>query len=188
MSGFQKRGARLGSRGLTLLQTALVALTVLWAGEAAAQFTNHTIGFDVGYLSIDRSVGAESGPVLGLESTLYIESGFDLYFRVLAGIHKEVNGEKQNAIGFFPGMGVRYLFSEEDVRPYLGASLTYLQFFGAATLPTTLRVAVSPFAGLEIYVQSNTAIGFQAEYQRIIELNGNGGNAFGFLGRVSWGF
>jgi hypothetical protein len=108
----------LSKRSLLLrLQPALLlSLTLLWGTEAFAQFANHGIGFSAGYLTIDRSVGAGSGPVLGLESTLYIENGFDLYFRAMAGIHKDLATDK-NAVGLFPALGVRYLLSEEQLRP-----------------------------------------------------------------------
>ena len=182
-----RRTARHGSRLSALTRPLLVLLVTFWAGDALAQFTNNTIGFQAGYLGIANPIKVKSGPVLGLESTLYLESGFDLVFRVLGGVHKDRVTEK-NAIGFFPSIGIRYLFSEEVLRPYFGLNLSYLQFFGADSMPTTLRVAFTPALGFEYYFQSNTAFGLQGEYQYVLDLNEDGGSAFAGVARISWGF
>lgn len=170
----------------SLCQLGLAAAVLLSASGARAQFANHAIGFQAGYLAIDRAVGAGGGPVLGIESNLYIENGFELTFRVLGGIHEEIVSSK-NAVGFFPALGVRYLLAEDSLRPYVGASLAFMHFFGSDILPGAL-FAFSPFAGLEFFVDSSTAVAIQGEYQRLLVLNGNGGNAFAGLARISWGF
>jgi outer membrane protein len=175
---------RVGIRAAVPL--ALGTLALLVSSEARGQFANHSIGFAAGYAVIDPQVRAGSGLVLGVESTLYLEAGFDLYFRVLAGIHKDLVSDT-NAVGFFPGIGIRYLFSEDFVRPYVGVGLAFMHFFASANLPSAL-FAASPFLGIEYFFDNNAAVGIQGEYQRILVLNGPGGNAFAGFARVAWSF
>jgi outer membrane protein len=166
---------------------ACCAAALCLAAPARAQFANHSIGFEAGYLFIESGVQAGSGPDIGLEATLYLDAGFELYLRTLVGLHKDSAVDpSQTAVGIFPAMGVRYLFSEESLRPYLGVSVSYMHFFGDG-LPGSL-FAVSPNAGIEYFFEANTALGLQAEYHRILALNDPGGNAFAVVARISWGF
>lgn len=171
----------------TCLAAAALALGLGAAGEARAQFANHSIGFEAGYLFMDSQVQVGSGPDLGVVGTLYLDGGFELYLRVLAGIHENLAvWPRKQAVGLFPALGVRYLFTEESLRPYLGLSVSFMHFFGD-NLPTAL-FGVSPNAGLEYYFEANTAVGLQAEYHRILALNEPGGNAFAVIAKISWGF
>lgn len=169
---------------LLLASLAFVA-TLALEGRAQAQYANHSFGFEAGYFAPERAVGIKGGPVFGIDSTLYIDGGFDLYFRVLAGIHQEVVMEN-NVIGMFPAIGFRYLLSEDTVRPYLGFNLSMMHFFQSNL--SDLLFAVNPHAGLEFYPSNDFALGVQAEYHRILVLNGTGGNAFGLIARAAWGF
>lgn len=173
-------------RIFTFLPLALAGCVLFSATDAMAQFKNHTIGFEAGYMVIDRGLGAGSGPVLGIDSTLYIENGFDLFFRVAAGVHEDLLS-KSNSVGFFPAMGVRYLFSEEHLQPFLGANLAFMHFFGANNLPAAL-VSVSPNAGLNYYFTDTFMAGLQLEYHLILSLNQSPAHAFAPLVRIAWGF
>ena len=174
------------SRAVSASVAALFAVVLLAGGEAHAQFANHSIGFDAGYLIIDKAVGVGNGGVIGIESTLYLEAHFDLYFRVLAGIHKEiVTGS--NVVGLFPGIGVRYLLSEDTFRPYLGLSMSFMHFFGSDALPAAI-FAASPMLGVEYFFDNNVCAGAQFEYQRMLALNGPDGNSFAIFARIAWSF
>lgn len=171
----------------TCLAAAAFALGLGAAGEARAQYANHSIGFEAGYLFVDPLIQVGSGPDLGIEGTIYLDNGFELYLRVVAGIHDDLAVfPVQKAIGIFPALGVRYLFTQEALRPYLGLSVSFMHFFGD-NLPSAL-FGVSPNAGLEYFFQANTAVGLQAEYHRILALNEPSGNAFAVLAKISWGF
>ncbi len=173
-------------RFLSLLPLAVAGCVLFSATEAQAQFKNHTIGFEAGYMLIERSLGASSGPVIGIDSSLYIENGFDLFFRVAAGIHEDILA-KSNTVGFFPAMGVRYLFSEEHLQPYLGANLAFMHFFGSSNVPAAL-VSVSPNAGLNYYFTETFMVGLQGEYHLILSLNQAPAHAFAPMVRLAWGF
>jgi outer membrane protein len=162
------------------------AVALCAASPARAQYANHSIGFEAGYMVFDSDIGAGDGPDVGVEATVYLDNGFELYFRTLIGLHKDQAADK-NAIGAFPAVGVRYLFSDESLRPYVGVTASYLHFFGGDTLPGSL-FAVSPNLGLEYFFEANTALGLQAEYHRVLALNGPSGNAFAAVARIAWGF
>ncbi len=165
-------------------------------GSAQAQFTNHSIGFEAGFFYLTPEVGATSGPTLGINSTLYLDHGVDLYFRAQAGLHQEGGGmpNPKNLIGVFPALGLRYLFSQEDFRPFVGGCISYLHFFGSDSglFPDALFAVVPIFGGAEYYVASNTAIGFQVEYHRTLVLNEtllvHNANAIAASAKVAWGF
>ncbi len=177
----------LGTTTRTFFAAAAFALGLGAAGEARAQFANHSIGFEAGYLFIDPQVQAGSGPDVGIVATFYLDAGFELYLRLLAGLHENLAvSPSQQAIGLFPALGVRYLLTEESLRPYLGLSFSFMHFFGD-NLPSAL-FGVSPNVGLEYFFEANTAVGLQAEYHRILALNEPGGNAFAILAKISWGF
>ena len=167
------------------------AACLLCGSEARAQFANHSIGFEAGgvYVANPSAQGVGSGGQLGIDSTLYIESGFDLYFRVLVGIHHApICGTNYNGcevVGVIPAVGFRYLLSEDTIRPYLGLTLGYLAFF---TDTYDSRFSISPMAGIEFFVADNFSIGLQAEYHLMLELNGNPAHAFIGLAKVGWYF
>jgi len=177
--------------GPKLMGASVALAALLYSGAAQAQFTNHSIGFEAGYLIIDRSVGAGSGPDFGVNATLYIESGFDLYCRLIFGIHEDLGPGEKKAVGFFPALGVRYLFSEDMLRPYVGLNLAFMHFFGSDYLPGALFSA-NPNLGLEYYFDSNLSVGLQAEYHRILVLNSTAssqsGNAYAIVAKIAWGF
>ncbi|MBI5549721.1 MAG: hypothetical protein HY901_38025 [Deltaproteobacteria bacterium] len=158
----------------------------LAAKPAQAQFANHSIGFEAGYVYVANPAAQNvgSGFDLGVNSTLYIESGFDLYFRILVGIHKQRLPE-QNVVGILPAVGFRYLFSEDTVRPYLGLNLAYQAYI---TDEYSSRFALAPQAGIEFFVAENFSIGFQTEYHLVLSLNAPPEHGVIGLGRVGWYF
>ena len=161
-----------------LLAAATLALCALWATPARAQFSNHSIGFEAGGVYIP-SPGISSGGALGLDSTLYMESGVELYFRILVGIHHvnglslcqtdtEPNRNACNVVGLMPAFGFRYLFIEDNIRPYLGLNVAYEAYF---TTNYISRFSISPMAGIEFFVSDNFSIGLQVEYHMLLALN-----------------
>jgi len=163
-----------------------LALATLASSAAHAQFANHSLGIEGGfaYIANPSAQNVGSGGNVGIDSTLYIENGFDLYFRLLIGVHRQQEPSK-NVIGILPAVGFRYLFSEDLFRPYVGLSLAYLAFF---TDDYTSRIAVSPMVGFEYFVSYNMSLGLQAEYDLIISLNDSPEHAAVVAGKVAWYF
>lgn len=159
----------------------------LAGGSALAQFANHSIGIEGGYVYVANpaSLNVGSGGQLGLMSTLYIESGFEIYFRLLVGIHRE-HSNGQNVVGVLPAIGFRYLLSEDHFRPYIGLNLAYLHFF--MDNDNGLFGGLSPFAGFEVFVANNMSLGLQAEYHLLLSLNEAPEHAVVIVSRVAWYF
>ncbi len=175
------------------------AACLLTAPQARAQFANHSIGFEAAgvYVANPEAQRVGSGAQLGLNAALYIESGFELYFRALVGIHHgdaAICGGKVGGcevVGVVPAMGFRYLFSEDTIRPYLGLTAGYLAFFGKNadnSDAVNSRFSLSPMGGIEFFVAENFSIGLQAEYHLMLELNGSPAHAVIGLGKVGWYF
>ncbi len=171
----------------TLVAAAFAVGTVA-ASDAQAQFANHSIGFELGGMWIPnpdaQNVG--SGGMLGLNSTLYIEAGFELYFRILVGIHHVPKPSPgTDVFGLAPAVGIRYLFSEDYIRPYLGVLLEYDSFFMDEYEP---RITVAPMGGLEFFVSDNFSIGIQAEYHLLLWLNESPEHSVVGLAKAGWYF
>ena len=170
-----------------LLATGVFAACVFSASPAQAQFANHSIGFEVGgmWIANPEAQGVGSGGGLGINATLYIESGFEMYFRLLVGLHAPAGLNKSTAVAISPALGFRYLFSEENVRPYLGLAIAYDSFLN---IPYDARFTVAPMAGLEFFVADNFSIGVQAEYHLLLQLDKDPEHAVVGLGKFGWYF
>ncbi|MGC4116704.1 MAG: acyloxyacyl hydrolase [Myxococcales bacterium] len=155
------------------LVTGVFAACLVTTGEARAQFANHSIGVETGAVIIanpgEFKVGSGGG--LGLNATLYIENGFDVYFRAIVSLN---NYNNVNVVGVLPAVGFRYLLSEDTIRPYLGLSIGYLAFFtpkdAAGNDTFNSRFAIAPMAGIEFFVADNFSLGLQAEYDLMAEI------------------
>lgn len=149
---------------------ALAVLAV--AGEAHAQFANRSIGLQAGYLGLNNVAGNELdfGIPIGLDGSLYIENGFEVVGG--AGIMVVHDGIlHQNILALDgPSLGIRYLFLQETVRPYLGLDLSYLHLFGAA-VATADFVGLAPNGGLDFFVTDSVSVGFRIRFNLYISLN-----------------
>lgn len=169
------------------LSAITVCATLLLGQEASAQFANKSIGLGVGYMSLNFDEGAIRGAVpLGLDGSLYIENGFDLvahaYAMLLSGVDP-TTGTTRQFVGVFGSAGVRYLFSEESLRPYVGADLGYFQTFGTATAIN--RVGLGPNVGLDYFVGDTVSIGARGQFTLYVMLNQPAATSLGLHGNIS---
>jgi len=172
----------------TLVAVAAFAGSLVASAPAQAQFANHSIGFELGGMWVTNpdALNVGSGGILGINSTLYIESGFELYFRLQVGIHHVPKPSPgKDVFGMAPGIGFRYLFSEDTIRPYLGLLAAYDSFFMDTYSP---RITVAPFGGLEFFVADNFSIGVQAEYHLLLWLNESPEHSVTGVAKVGWYF
>ena len=163
----------------------VAALAVLFAGEAQAQFANRSLGGGLGAMKFIGGAGksgVDFAAPLTLEGTLYIESGFDVYARIPLMIVSVVTGaDTVSGRGLIFGtgghLGVRYLFLEETIRPYVGLELAG---FVLITKPE-VGVLVGPgvCAGLDFFVADTVSIGARANFDLFLQLNDNPHPAFG---------
>ncbi len=147
----------------------LAVSSALFASTASAQFANHSLGLSVGYLDINGPPGIDNGVPVGLEGSLYIESGFDAVARSYFMILNDTLANRQ-VVGFSLSTGVRYLILEESFRPYVGADISYLHVFGASAGSADF-VGLGPSAGLDLFLSESLSIGPRAAVSFYLALN-----------------
>ncbi len=155
----------------------VAALGVLVASQAQAQFANRALGGGVGIVKFvggSGKAGVDFAAPLTLEGSLYIENGFDLYARVpLMIVQVAVGADTVSGRGLIFGtgghLGIRYLFLEETVRPYVGIEIAG---FVLITKPE-VGVLVGPgvTAGLDYFVADTVSIGIRGNFDLFIQLN-----------------
>jgi outer membrane protein len=167
------------------LRLAVPALVVLLAGEAHAQFANRSLGGGLGFVKFiggAGKAGVDFAAPLTLEGTLYIENGFDVYARIPLMIVQVVTGAdtptgKGLIFGTGGHIGIRYLFLEENIRPYVGVEVAG---FVLITKPE-VGVLVGPgvCAGLDFFVADTVSIGLRGNFDLFLQLNDPLHPAFG---------
>lgn len=159
------------------------AVAGLWGASAHAQFANRSLGVSLGYMSINADPTLDFAFPLTLESSLYIENGFETTLRVpLMILAEKISGRQLIAAG--GNLGIRYLFSEEQLRPYLGADLVYLHIFRESSATTNL-FGVGPHAGIDYFAGESVAIGARAFVSLFLALNTQVTSALGAQAVVS---
>lgn len=167
-----------------LVVATVLAAAALWAPEAHAQFANRSLGLSAGYISLAQTdVGIDQGIPISLDASLYIENGFDFVVTFPLMILRDTAdpafpGGRQ-VIGVAPSSGIRYLFSEESVRPYLEADISYLHVFRETG--TSDFVGIGPAAGIDIFTGDTVSIGARVMYTAYLSLNAPVQSSFGGL-------
>lgn len=138
---------------------------------ATGSFANRSLGVGLGgFKLLGETPLIDWGAPLTLEGGLYLENGWDFYLRVPLMLLKQNANPDQPLIFAFGGqLGVRYLFLEESVRPYLGAHLAGLYLVRDA-LPNYF-VGPGANAGLEFFVVESISIGARAYVDLYLNLN-----------------
>ena len=150
-----------------LLALCLVA-TFLGAAPAHAQFANRSLGLSAGYMNFNNTASLSSTVFVGFDASLYIESGWEVVsLTKLAFPFDPISN--QRVVGIAPSLGVRYLFLEETVRPYLGADLSYLHVFKPAG--DSNYVGLGPNGGLDVFVSDSISLGVRAQFNFYLALN-----------------
>ncbi len=156
---------------LSILTFLAVSCLLLTPTAARAQFATRSVGIGG---QATTSINNAAQWAITLEGSVYIESGFDVYLRIPVMLTETpVGASTQSGAGQVLGsggnLGVRYLFLEEQIRPYVGLHLSALVLF---TQPL-----VNGFAGLgatvgtDFFVTDFLAIGVRGTYDIFIDLN-----------------
>jgi outer membrane protein len=150
-----------------------VSVALCAAGEARAQFANKSLGLQVGFLTLNGVAGGELdwGLPVGLNGSLYVENGFEVVAQVgVIVAHDRILNQNILALDG-PALGIRYLFLEESVRPYVGLDLSYLQLFGTSAQPNTAFAGLGPNVGLDYFVTDSISIGVRVRFNIYLSLN-----------------
>ncbi len=150
---------------------------LLLGTEASAQFANRSLGLSVGYAKLNTDQPFEWAAPISLESSLYIENGFDLTLRLpLMIVTSRVTGRQ--SVGAGTSLGVRYLFSEETLRPYAGAELAFLYLFRDDAGQRAF-FGLGPHAGVDYFVGDSVSIGLRGFFNLYVMLNVDPMSSFG---------
>jgi outer membrane protein len=153
----------------TLLCTFGFALTLLGAAPAHAQFANRSLGLSLGYMGFNRTNGLDDTFFLGIDASLYIESGFEVVSLSKIAFPKDTtDAEERRVVGLAPSLGLRYLFSEESIRPYVGSDISYLIVFKESI---SNFVGIGPNVGIDFFVSDSVSLGLRGQYNFYLALN-----------------
>jgi outer membrane protein len=145
-----------------------ISVALFAAAPAHAQFANRSLGLSAGYMNFNGTASLNSTAFLGFDATLYIESGFEVVSLTKISFPKDpITGNR--VVGLAPSLGIRYLFLEESIRPYVGADLSYLHVFKPQG--DSNFVGVGPNAGVEFFVSDSISVGARAQYNAYVSLS-----------------
>ncbi|MBL8916799.1 MAG: hypothetical protein JNM17_39215 [Archangium sp.] len=155
---------------LTLKRLALLAC-VTASLAARAQFNNSSLS--AGPL-VNSVIGQGAQYGLALEYDRYLESGFELVARAPVVIAETpVGADTPSGAGrvFGTGLsvGARYLFLEEQLRPWAGLQLTWTILI---TQPAPVwGLGAGPSLGLDWVFHESFALSLRGSYDVFVELN-----------------
>ncbi|MCA3016427.1 MAG: hypothetical protein INH41_28935 [Myxococcaceae bacterium] len=159
------------------LSLCLVLSLVSPAPAHATSFANRGIGLGVGYMRVltDVRTVPEWAVPLWLEGSYYAENGFDVYLRVPIALAQVSLGIPPATAEMPAGMaglvvamggqfGVRYLFLEETVRPFVSLHLSGIYVLRPTndTVTTGSNLLIGPGAGAGVEVFVSDSISLQA--------------------------
>lgn len=166
------------------LSTWVVVAGLLAATEASASasFANRNLGLGVsgfGILGAGQSVGIDWGIPITLEGGLYIESGFEVFLRIplLFAYQKygvTANGGPGIVIASGGQFGIKYMFVEESIRPYVTLHLAGLYFIRDAAQAAGLNnffLGPGIGAGVDFFVGESVSLGARAYLDMYVTLN-----------------
>lgn len=161
---------------LTMVVLGLGLWTAVPAQAGTGSFANRSLGLSVGgFKFMGENELIDWGLPASLEGGYYLGDGFDLYLRVpLMLLYQKFGVTAANGPGliFATGgqFGLRYLFLEEDLRPYVNLHLAGLYFFRDQALGNFL-FGPGGGAGLDYFVGESVSIGARGYFDLFINLN-----------------
>ncbi len=166
---FSHRRGTLESGPMRSLLLALgLSVAFFAATPAHAQFANRSLGLSAGYMSFNNTATLNDTVFLGFDASLYIEGGFEaVSLTKIAFPEDPISGKR--VVGLAPSLGIRYLFLEESIRPYLGADLSYLHVFKPQG--DSNFFGVGPNAGIEFFVSDSISLGARAQFNVYLSLS-----------------
>jgi outer membrane protein len=169
------------------MRTALklsLALSLLLATSAhATSFANRGLGLGVGFMKLftDDSSVPEFAVPLWLEGSYYAENGFDVYVRIpLALASVKIGAPTASGAGLVVAtggqFGVRYLFMEETVRPFVSLHLSGIYVIrptqqGVIDVGSNLLAGPGVGAGVEYFVGDSVSLQLRGFFDWFIALN-----------------
>lgn len=147
--------------------------------QATASFAPRELGLGVsGFALLPKGADPVSwGLPLTLEGGYYIESGFELYLRIPLMLLQQQTGfgADHSAPGTILAtggqFGVRYLFMEESIRPYVMLHLAAIYFFRDPSIGNSFYAGPGAGAGIDFFVADSVSLGLRGTVDLFITLN-----------------
>lgn len=163
----------------------VVLVGVLFAAQAhaSASFANRNLGLGVSGFAIvgdSTAIGIDWGVPITLEGGFYIDSGFELFLKVPLLFAQQKFGVTQNdgpgiVIASGGQFGVRYLFLEESIRPYVSLHLAGLYFIRDEKLNAgrlnNFFAGPGAALGVDFFVGESISLGIRAYTDMYLTLN-----------------
>lgn len=155
---------------LSILTFAAVS-SLLLAPEARAQYASRSLGIGA---QATTSINNSPQWAVTLEGSVYIDSGFDVYLLVPLMITESPTGAatasgRGQVFGSGGSLGVRYLFLEERIRPYVGLQISGLVLFTQPLVNYFFGPGAT--AGADFFVSDFLSVGIRGSYDMFVELN-----------------
>ncbi|HEX5748406.1 MAG TPA: outer membrane beta-barrel protein [Archangium sp.] len=145
-----------------------LSVALFAAAPAHAQFANRSLGLSLGYMNFNNTASLNSTAFIGFDATLYIESGFEAVSLTKISFPEDpITGKR--VVGLAPSLGIRYLFFEESIRPYVGADLSYLHVFKEQGESNFF--GVGPNVGIEFFVSDSISLGARGQFNAYLSLS-----------------
>lgn len=164
------------------LSTWVVALALLGATNAlaTASFANRSLGLGLSGFALlgDTRAGIDWGLPITLEGGIYLDNGFEAYLRIpfLLAYQKVgvlADGSGGVVIGTGGNLGLRYLFLQESIRPYVFLEFAGLYYFRPDTGAYANNFFLGPGAGVgvDFFVTDSVSLGARGYTDLFITLN-----------------
>jgi outer membrane protein len=155
-----------------LLLMPVVLLTPTAAGAAGGSFANREIGLSVSGFGLlgENNTNLSWGLPISLEAGFYIDSGFTVYLHVPLMVLQQKGGYPIT-LGTGGQLGLKYLFLEESIRPYVFLQLDGLYLFRTepANLPN-FYAGPGIGGGVDFFVAESVSLGLRANADLFIYL------------------
>lgn len=167
------------------LSTFVLVVGLLAGTEAfaSASFANRNLGLGVsgfGIVGNSSSVGIDWGVPITLEGGFYIESGFEVFLRIpLMFAYQKfgVTADDGPGIVIASGgqFGLKYMFLEESIRPYVTLHVAGLYFIRDEKLNNgrlnNFFAGPGVGAGLDFFVGESISLGVRGYVDMYVSLN-----------------
>ncbi len=149
--------------------SALALLATLFvAAPSHAQFANRSLGLSLGYMNFNNTASLSSTGFIGFDATLFIEGGFEVVSLTKLAFPYDPISDRR-VLGLAPSVGLRYLFLQESIRPYVGADLSYLHVFKPQGDSNFFGLGAN--AGIEFFVSDSISLGVRGQFNVYLSLN-----------------
>ena len=156
-----------------------IAVALSWARPLQAQPLERSLGVSLGLISVNGAVAGISREYpFGIDGSLYLDRGFELLAHLTVVLMRQPD-RGRSVVGIAPALGLRYLFWEELIRPYVGASLGYQHIFSIDE--SSNFVGAGANSGLEVLATETVAVGLRTQLNAWVSPGASVVTSFGAL-------